>query len=221
MRFPRLAAAIAGSALLSASGAGAATITLSLVSSDATPASQLDATLEIAVGEFDLGNAGDELKLTLTNPAGGDALFNVNSVWWNAIPAVTSVSLLSATHSAAGDVFAAWNPVEIGSMVNGFGTFRFGLTDGVGEMNANVLEPGESVVFILSISGTGPFTDVDFVVGNSMSFTAAAKFVNGPDDPEDPGNEDSAFGAVPEPGTASLLGLGLLGIAAARRRLRA
>jgi hypothetical protein len=151
---------------------------------------------------------------------GGDALFNVNSVWWNAVSSVTGLTLLSATHSAAGDVFAAWSPVENDSPVDGFGTFRFGLTDGVGSMSPNILEPGESVVFILSIAGTGPFTDADFVFPNSMGYTAAAKFVNGPDDPESPGNEDSAFGAVPEPGTASLIGVGLLGIALGRRRPR-
>jgi hypothetical protein len=47
----------------------------------------------------------------------------------------------------------------------------------------------------------------------------AAKFVNGPDDPEAPGMEDSAFGTIPEPSTAMLLSLGLLALGA-RRRVR-
>src|SRR5262245_30524833 len=84
------------------SAASAATINLSTVSSDSTPASQLDATLDFQVGDFDLGNAGNELKLTLGNPSvgsGGDGLFNINMVWWNAVANVTGLTLLSATHS--------------------------------------------------------------------------------------------------------------------------
>jgi hypothetical protein len=57
------------------------------------------------------------------------------------------------------------------------------------------------------------------VVANGSGYTVAAKFVNGPDDPEAPGMEDSAFGTVPEPSTAMLLSLGLLALGA-RRRVR-
>ena len=92
--------------------------------------------------------------------------------------------------------------------------FDFALFDGNGELNPAQIGPGENIVFVLSINGgVGTFSMADF------GPLVAAKFVNGPDDPEDPGNEDSAFGAnVPEPATGVLLGLGLLGVAWHRRR---
>ncbi len=129
------------------------------------------------------------------------------------------LTLLSATHDVAGDVFADWNPVELDSMVDGFGTFDFGLTDGVGEDSPAIAEPGETVVFILDISGAG-VSAFDFIEANGAGYIAAAKFVNGPDDPENPGVEDSAFGAtlIPEPGTAALLVFGLLGLGVSRLR---
>ena len=72
--------------------------------------------------------------------------------------------------------------------------------------------------FFLSITGSCATTltcgTMDFYETQSWDFVAAAKFANGPDDPENPGNEDSAFGAtlVPEPGTGLLLRLGRLGL---------
>jgi hypothetical protein len=210
-----------------AAGANGSTITLSNVSSDATPASQLDGTLEFDVGEFDGGNAGDELRITLTNPAlvdGGSALFNITAIYWNGSDAVTGLTLLTASHSAAGDVFTDWNPIEVppdpDAKANGFGFFDFALTDGTGETNVAIVEPGESIVFILDIAGVG-VTMSDFVEGNENGYLAAAKFTNGPDDPETPGSEDSAFGAtlpVPEPSGALMFGFGLVAAAAGRSR---
>ena len=86
--------------------------------------------------------------------------------------------------------------------VNGFGDFDFALNDGVGATADDIIEPGENVEFILDITGAGTIDMTDFDVLNLAGFSHAAKFVNGPDDPESPGNEDSGFGAVPEPGTA-------------------
>lgn len=203
--------------------AGALTIELSGISSDLTPASQLDAIVEFEVGDFDLGNPGDELRITLTNPdagMGGDALFNINEIYWNASGSVSGLTLLSAVHSVAGDVTAAWQPVELGSMANGWDPFDYALTDGVGSTNPAIVEPGESVVFLLDIDSLGPVLASDFVVPQGNGYTVAAKFVNGPPDPENPLVEDSAFGTVPEPATGLLSALGLVALAAGRRSLR-
>ena len=202
--------------------ATASTIILSDVSSDLTPASQLDATIDFVVGDFDGGNPGDEVEITLTNPAavdGGDALFNINEIYWNAAANVVGLTLLSATHSADGDVLADWTPVETGSAADGFGTFEFALTDGTGEINPALVGPGENIVFILDIDGVG-VSMTDFIEQNAMGYIGAAKFTNGPLDPESPGNEDSAFGAaLPEPGTGLLFAIGcaVLGTASRRR----
>jgi hypothetical protein len=208
----RFSGAIALAVLLLAPGAAlATTITLSNVSSDATNPGLLDA-------DFDFSVSGATLTLTVYN-TGSD--FNVNEVYFNAAAGVTTLSLSSATHSVNGDVSAAWLPIEIGPSPDGFGAFDYGLTDGVGQTNPNIIGTGENVVFVFSINGgIGTFTDADFIQENGNGYTAAAKFVNGPDDPESPGDEDSAFGTVPEPGTFGLLGLGIAGLAALRRRPR-
>jgi hypothetical protein len=207
-------------ALCWTASAAATTIVLSSVSSDLTPASQLDAIVDFQVGDFDLGNAGDELQITLTNPSagmGGDALFNLNEIYWNGSASVTGLTLLSAEHSVNGDQTALWMPVETGLSANGFGGFDFALRDGLGNMSPGIAQPGESIVFLLDIASLGPVTAADFVVDNANGYPVAVKFVNGPDDPEMPGFEDSAYGTVPEPTTGLLCALGLVGLSVRRR----
>jgi len=197
----------------------AATLNLSDVSSDATPAGDLLGTIT-----FDV-LVGDVLSLTLENQTVAPDAFNINGVWWNGDGGVTSLSLTSATHSANGDVLAAWSPIELGTSANGFGAFDFALTDGVGAGNPNIIQPGQSIVFLMAITGsctTTSCTTSNFILENAEGYLAASKFVNGPDDPESPGFEDSAFGAIiPEPSTVLLLATGLSLLAAGRRRREA
>jgi hypothetical protein len=193
-------------ALVSASTAGATTIELSQLSSEANPGpAVLKATLVFMV------TGANELTLTATNGTTTPDNYLIDGLWWNAGPNVTGLSLVSATHSQAGDVTAAWSPVETNSHVAGFGSFDFGLTVPSNANRATLIDSGENVSFVFTIAGTGPFEMGDFDVQNDKGVNAAAKFVSGPGDL-------SAFGAVPEPATATLLGVGLLGLGLGGRR---
>jgi hypothetical protein len=196
---------IVASVFVLAPAASASTIQCCTISSDATPAAQLDAT-------FDFQVTGAVLTLTVDNDTLAPNEFNINQIYFDATASVTSLSLSTATHSFAGDVTSDWAPVLTNQMPDGFSVMDFGLADGMGEMDPSVIQPGENIAFVFSINGgVGTFTDADF------GPLVAAKFVNGPSDPEPPFSEDSAFGTVPEPSTAVLLSLGLVGLSARRR----
>ena len=200
--------------MLPAGQASATTIQCCSLTSDATPVSQLSST-------FDFSVAGAVLTLVVDNDTVVPNEFNINEIYFNTSLSVTTLTLTSAAHSDNsagnnfGNVFAQWEPVLTNQMVDGLGVFDFALNDGMGELNPAQIGPGEDITFVLDINGgVGVFDMGDF--GPRI----AAKFVNGPDDPESPGDEDSAFGAipVPEPSTVLFLASGLAAMAAGRRR---
>ncbi|UCF34918.1 MAG: PEP-CTERM sorting domain-containing protein [Phycisphaerales bacterium] len=172
----------------------AETIILSTHSSDESPAFVLDATLEFIVVD-------STLTLEVTNDTTAPDTFDISEVHFNVLESagVTALALISPTEGW----FLRTN-VDTGM----FGVFDFTVIDGVGEVPTQIL-PGETEAFTFDISGGGPFYASDFtsdfstIPPGDMPALAAAKFVDGPD-------MDSAYGAyVPEPGSLSLLALGL------------
>ena len=121
-------------------------------------------------------------------------------------------------------------PGDLGSTTQpggGFGVFDWALIVNTDSAPKNVLiGPGENVVFLMAISGTGPFDMGDFGTELSVDpgdiepaiLTLAAGKFKGLDDGTF--RNLSGFGAtIPEPSTLALLGIGALTVL--RRRATA
>jgi len=186
-------------ALLLGSGTAAlgVVITLSEYSSNGTDPALLSATLDFSV-------AGSTLTLEVTNDTVAPNGYNINELYFNADGDVTGLSV---------DRFPPGWSLVANSAADSFGTFDFGLIDGV-DSHPETIAPGETEIFSFIILGSG--VDSDFTTelstlppGNTPAIVAG-KFVNGPDG-------DSAYGATPEPAAIGLLLLGAL-VAINRRR---
>jgi hypothetical protein len=219
-----LALLTASVVMLFSAAASATTITLSEMSSETadippgTPASALDGIVGFEIGEFDGGNAGDEIQLTFENTTSGGfgaGDYDVSEIWLSLSSDITIGSILSPAVGAN----LGW---ELGAppatMVDGFGLFNLGVTL-IGDVNLNpdLILPGETAAILISFACAGTCDESD-LINNAKGKAAAAKFLNGGDVYGDP--NDSALGAsaVPEPSTALLMSLGLAGLAAVRRR---
>ncbi|MGH7287712.1 MAG: PEP-CTERM sorting domain-containing protein [Myxococcota bacterium] len=210
------------------SSASALGITLSEMSSNGTPASVVDATLEFT----DLG--GGLLQLDVTNDTTSPNEYDISEIAFN-LDGVTMLELDSPLSGWTLNGSAANVAVAPGAiMIDGFGNFEFHLVDGVGGDPDQII-PGETVTFIFTYTGT---LAAGILEANSPEGKmVAGKFVNGPPDPECAGvivptpqcpegesTEDSAFGAsgsgavIPEPATAWLLGIGIAGLLLSGRR---
>ncbi|HUV40828.1 MAG TPA: PEP-CTERM sorting domain-containing protein, partial [Sedimentisphaerales bacterium] len=170
------------------------------------PAEQLDAT-------FDFSVLGNTLTLTVTNltpenPLSDPAL-KINEVYFNTTADIQGLVLTEVI----GSEIEYWDLAFAcdGIHVNGFGLFDVSLIDGQGSL-PHVIDPGETVTFVLGITGTGPFSDNNFIqlstqVDSHVISYAAGKFYDGLP-------ETSAYGAtnVPEPASVCLLCLGALAL---------
>ena len=100
-------------------------------------------------------------------------------------------------------------------MVDGFGDFDVGVTDGTTPVN--VIIPTQTKTFEFTLTGTGNIYDTDFTdpdnlsTDNSFLAVVAGKFIQG-------SGGDSAYGAsVPDPATLSLVMLGSVALLRRRR----
>lgn len=184
-------------------------LTLSTHASDGIsppPAEQLDAT-------FDFSVLDNTLTLTVTNltpenPLSDPAL-KINEIYFNTDDNIQALVL----NDVIGANEKQWDLTFItdGIHVNGFGLFDVSIIDGQGDL-PHVIDSGETVQFVLGITGTGPFSDNNFIqlstqIDSHVISYAAGKFYNGLP-------ETSAYGAtnVPEPASVCLLCLGALAL---------
>ena len=177
--------------------------TFSDLSSDATPASVLDATLTFSVTAGGAISGNDLLMLTLDNQTTAPDAYYINEVYFNFTGNHGGFSLESG-----GTTTLNHGPTP----ADGFGNFDI-------KLDGFLLASGDTSIWTIDLGLTG-VTDSDFYDWSSIptgdtQTLAALKFVQGPGD-------DSAFGAVvPVPAAVWLFGSGLLGLIGVARRKKA
>ena len=194
-------------------------------------ASQLDATLTFSV----VDNAGDlDVTLTLSNDTPD---FKINEVYFN----LSGISSLTAVNLNGWNFFADACPPgspttgiapcnDMGgssTKADGFGIYDVALKTNGG----NALNPLDSIAFTVTVlGGAGTMAEAfttelsrQSEAGGNILGLAAAKFIEGPQVmcPDAENICDSGFGmVVPEPATAAMVTLGLVGLGYAGRRRR-
>lgn len=205
---------IGGLALVAAAGIGLApaanaetVFQLSDMSSDSTPASSLTATMGFSL-------SGNTLTVTITN----DSAFVITDFFFNSGGFETSLTLTATSGN-----FSGTDPwiLNGASGADGFGTFDHWINGGNNASDPPVIANGETAVFTFTVSGSPTIYDFTTYLSDPppnddlARAIVAAKFQSGP-------GGDSAFGAsstlVPVPPALAMGLLGLVGVAAGRKR---
>jgi hypothetical protein len=231
------------SSYLSASSASMVLATLiAMVMASAAQAIPIVLTLSEVSNNEGEGNGVDNLELnaTATLTVVGTTLtielanltdtlstqeFDISAFVFSTSSDISALTLTSAPSADAG-----WS--QGASSVGGFGTFDDGasanpdLVNNEVGLNPDLVNAGETATFIYSFVCGGACDETDFIQPSSDpngGITFAAKFINGGSIGGDSawGGTTSSGVPIPEPGTASLIMLGLAGLGAYGRRQRA
>jgi hypothetical protein len=200
--------------LLAGGSAGATPVTLSSLSSDATPAASLGATYDFVV-------TGSTLRLTVTN----QSQYDIVAIFFNDSNDVADITLTGVEGSSDGWLFRSTGDFM---STPSFGTFDHALHSPVWRnQNLEGVGVGDIVTFIFDIDCAGSLVCDASDFANQTSFNgpvavnAAGRFIRGPEGSTNPfGGGTKVGGQIPEPATALLLAAGLVAISA-RLRLAA
>lgn len=205
-------------ALAGVSGAGADTISYQLGLGNPPVAGFTGPYVDVLVDR----TSGTTAEITFTSLSngtetflignGGSAAVNVNASSW-------SIGSFLGTNAGTGFTPGPFSDAGSGSE-DGFGTFNQKVDDFDGFMHTT-----DVLKFVLTNLGGSWATAAEVLTPNASGYVAAAHiFVASCATAADCNQSDGAlatgFATVPEPGTALMLGLGLVGLAARSRRPR-